>query len=122
VIKIPITAVSELGHVIRATRKANNIRLDDAASMAGLGPVFVGDAEYGKETVQMGRVLQLMKELGLKRMVEIPESTEPYLQKLRDQGGLICPSMRKMRVATARNDAATGTWPSTGVALKRTRR
>lgn len=93
--KIPITTMAELGQVTRATRKANNIRLDDAASMAGLGAVFVGDVEYGKETVQMGRVLQLMKELGLKLTVEIPESTEPHLQKIRKQGGLVRPSMRK---------------------------
>jgi len=41
--KVQITTVAELGEVIRATRKANNIRLDDVASMAGLGPVFVGE-------------------------------------------------------------------------------
>ena len=87
--------MAELGEVTRATRKANNIRLDDLASMAGLGAVFVGDVEYGKETVQMGRVLRLMKELGLKLVVEIPESTEPYLQRIRQQGGLVRPSVRK---------------------------
>ncbi|MCB5190666.1 transcriptional regulator [Methylobacillus arboreus] len=93
--KLQITTMAELGEVIRATRKANHIRLDDMAGMAGVGPVFVGDVEYGKETVQMGRVLQLLRELGLKLTVDVPLSTEPYLQKIRQQGGLVRPSKRK---------------------------
>jgi len=93
--KVQITTVAELGEVIRATRKANNIRLDDVASMAGLGPVFVGDVEYGKETVQMGRVLQLLRELGLKLVVDVPVSTVPHLEKIRQRGGLVRPSIRK---------------------------
>ncbi|PXX36842.1 helix-turn-helix domain-containing protein [Undibacterium pigrum] len=94
-IKIQITTVAELGEVIRATRKANNIRLDDVASMAGLSPVFVGDVEYGKSTVQMGRVLQLLRELGLKLVVDVPVSTMPELQKIHERGGLVRPGMRK---------------------------
>lgn len=93
--KIQITTVAELGEVVRATRKANNIRLDDVASMAGLGPVFVGDVEYGKETVQMGRVLQLLRELGLKLVVDVPVSTVPHLENIRQRGGLVRPSIRK---------------------------
>jgi len=93
--KIQITTVAELGEVIRATRKANNIRLDDVASMAGLGHVFVGDVEYGKETVQMGRVLQLLHELGIKLVIDVPLSTIPHLQNIRKRGGLVRPSVRK---------------------------
>jgi len=46
--KLNISTAAQLGELVRATRKSNNIRLDDVASMAGLGPVFVGDVEYGK--------------------------------------------------------------------------
>lgn len=97
--KIQINTMAELGEVIRATRKANKIRLDDIAGMAGVGPVFVGDVEYGKETAQIGRVIQLMSELGLKITVDVPESTGPYLEKIRNKNGLVRPSQRKANKA-----------------------
>ena len=93
--KIQIKTVAELGEVLRATRKANHIRLDDLAGMAGVGPVFVGDVEYGKDTVQMGCVLQVLRELGLNLSVEMPDAAAPQLEKIRQQGGLIRPSKRK---------------------------
>lgn len=99
--KIQINTMAELGEVIRATRKANKIRLDDLAGMAGVGPVFVGDVEYGKETAQIGRVIQLMNELGLKFTVDVPDSTEPYLAKIRKGNGLIRPSKRKAHKTTS---------------------
>ncbi|WP_025870788.1 helix-turn-helix domain-containing protein [Methylobacillus glycogenes] len=94
--QVKITSMAELGEVLRATRKAHHLRLDDFAGMAGVGPVFVGDVEYGKETVQMGLVLQLLRELGLTLTVEVPEATTPYLHKIREQGGLVRPSKRKL--------------------------
>ena len=63
--KVRITTPSDLGFIVRATRKAQGLRLDDLAAFAGVGPVFAGDVEYGKETVQLGRVLKLLKQLGL---------------------------------------------------------
>ncbi|MBF5037941.1 transcriptional regulator [Methylophilus sp. 13] len=99
--KIQINTMAELGEVIRATRKANKIRLDDLAGMAGVGPVFVGDVEYGKETAQMGRVIKLMSELGLKFTVDVPTSAEPYLEKIRKGKGLIRPSKRKAHKTTS---------------------
>lgn len=100
--KIQINTMAELGEVIRATRKANKIRLDDLAGMAGVGPVFVGDVEYGKETAQIGRVIKLMSELGLKFMVDVPASTESYLEKIRQENGLTRPSLRKAHKITSK--------------------
>lgn len=100
--KIQINTMAELGEVIRATRKANKIRLDDLAGMAGVGPVFVGDVEYGKETAQIGRVIKLLSELGLKFMVDVPASTESYLEKIRQVNGLVRPSQRKAHKTTSK--------------------
>ena len=63
--KFPVKSVADLGLLARATRRSNRLRLDDVAGSAGLGPVFVGDVEHGKETVQFGRVLRLLEELGI---------------------------------------------------------
>jgi hypothetical protein len=45
---IPITTVAELGLLVRATRKSQGVRLDDAAGSAGVGTVFAGEVERGK--------------------------------------------------------------------------
>lgn len=83
--RIPISNPAELGLVIRAARKAQGLRLDDAAAFAGVGPVFAGDVERGKPTVQLGRVLLLLEQLGLKMLVDAPDATEPVLALLRDR-------------------------------------
>ncbi len=43
----------------------------------------------------MGRVLQLLRELGLKLVVDVPVSTVPHLENIRQRGGLVRPSIRK---------------------------
>ncbi|MBN9407776.1 MAG: hypothetical protein J0H69_01380 [Burkholderiales bacterium] len=49
---------------------------------------FVSDVEYGKPTVQMGRVLGLLSEMGLQLTLEVPSQAEAELQKLIEQGGV----------------------------------
>ncbi len=83
---IPIQSPKDLGIAIRATRKAQQVRLDDVAGSAGVGHVFVRDVEHGKESVTLGKVMQLMRELGLKLTVEIPELAEAEYSKLRSVG------------------------------------
>ena len=80
---ISISSPAELGVLVRAARKTQGLRLDDAAAFAGVGPVFAGDVERGKPTVQLGRVLQLLEQLGLKVLIDAPDSTEPMLTALR---------------------------------------
>jgi transcriptional regulator with XRE-family HTH domain len=83
---IPITTVAELGILLRATRKSQGVRLDDAAGSAGVGPVFAGDVERGKETVQLGLVLKLLEEAGLQFKVDFPENALPMLRQLQEKG------------------------------------
>ena len=78
-----ITTVAELGMLIRAARKSQGVRLDDAAGSAGVGAVFAGAVERGKETVQLGLVLRLLEEVGLQIKVDVPESVIPALNKLK---------------------------------------
>ena len=83
---IPIQSPKDLGIAIRATRKAQHVRLDDVAGSAGVGHVFVREVEHGKESISLGKVMQLMRELGLKLTVEIPEIAEAEYSKLRSAG------------------------------------
>ena len=74
--EVNIESVERLGHVIRATRKSYNIRLDDLAGMAGVSTSYAGDLERGKETAQIGKLFQILKELGLHLVVDVPSTTD----------------------------------------------
>lgn len=84
--KIQINSVAELGLLVRAARRTHRLRLDDVAGSAQLGPVFVGDVEHGKETVQMGKVLQLLNELGIHLVVDVEPTVLPEWERLKQTG------------------------------------
>ena len=61
-----INNISELGELIKSTRKAQNLTQSDLAMSTNVGVRFLVDLENGKETAQIGKVLQICKMLGLK--------------------------------------------------------
>lgn len=71
----PIKSTEGLGELIRRVRKAQGLRQDDLAGMAGSSHVFVLDVERGKPTVQLGKVLALLQELGIRLVADLPETT-----------------------------------------------
>jgi hypothetical protein len=74
---ILISTPQELGLLLRATRKWQKLRIDDVAGSAGVGPVFVREVERGKPTVQLGKVMQLLAELGVALHVDVPADVSP---------------------------------------------
>ena len=84
--KFPVLSVADLGILLRATRKAQRIRIDDLAGSAGVGPVFVRDVEHGKPSVEFGRVLKLLVEIGIVITAEIPDSAHDELKHLQARG------------------------------------
>jgi transcriptional regulator with XRE-family HTH domain len=98
---IDIVDVRDLGLVTRATRKLQKLRLDDAAGSAGVGHVFVRDLERGKPTVQLGRVLRVLAELGIALKADMPESAHPLLQELA-RVGLKPPKPRRSTAKSAK--------------------
>jgi len=79
---IPIATPQALGLLIRATRKHDQLRMDDLAGAAGVGPVFLREVERGKTTVQMGRVMQLLAELGIELKADVPDEIAPEFAAL----------------------------------------
>ena len=69
--QIQVTSVESVGVAIRAMRKVNSIRQED---VPGVSHVFLRDLEKGKDTVQFGRVLTVLEELGIRMVLEVPES------------------------------------------------
>ena len=69
---IRISTPRELGHAIQSQRKAQGMRQQDLADLIGASHVFVRHVEQGKPTVQLGRVLQLLEQLGIELHVDLP--------------------------------------------------
>jgi transcriptional regulator with XRE-family HTH domain len=85
---IPVHSVADLGLALRATRKGTKVRLDDLAAIAGVSKQFVSDVEYGKQTVQLGLVLKLLDEMGLRLNLDIPTEAEATYAALQSKGGV----------------------------------
>ncbi|HEX8402991.1 MAG TPA: transcriptional regulator [Duganella sp.] len=83
---INIKTPGELGLLMRATRKQQKVRIDDVAGSAGVGPVFVREVERGKETVQLGRVLQVLHELGIELKADVSDDVMAAFEQLKATG------------------------------------
>ena len=63
--RTPLTSAADVGRLVRETRKRQGLTQTDLAVASGTGVRFVVDVEKGKETVQLGKVLRVLKMLGL---------------------------------------------------------
>ena len=79
--RIPINNAAALGRVVRASRKAQKIRQDDAAGSIGVSENFLGKIERGGETVQWGKLFQVLDGLGIRVIVDVPESVAARLHE-----------------------------------------
>jgi hypothetical protein len=101
--QISIKTPQELGLAIRATRRTQKVRLDDVSGSAGVGHVFTREVEHGKETVQLGRVMRLLEELGIGLMVDVPDEAMAELARLRKTG------LRPLKPRASRTPIKDGT-------------
>jgi transcriptional regulator with XRE-family HTH domain len=67
--RLRIRDVKQLGIAVRAVRKAQGLRQDEVGRMSHS---FVGDLEDGKPTAQIGKVLEVLSELGVQFTLELP--------------------------------------------------
>lgn len=102
-VKVKITKPQDLGLLIRATRKHQQLRLDDVAGSAGLGPVFVREVERGKETVQFGRVIRLLGELGIELSADVADEVLSRFETLQAEGLKPLPPKRRFSAPKGRS-------------------
>lgn len=57
--------MEELGRVIREQRRANGLRIDDAAALCGVSVDLLSRLENGNSGVSTGRLLKVLDGLGL---------------------------------------------------------
>ena len=67
--------VSEIGAIVRATRKASGLRQDELAGAAGVGVRFIVDLEAGKTTAQLGKTIQVLAALGCTITISPPPTS-----------------------------------------------
>jgi len=81
-VKIAIDNAALIGKIVRDSRKAQKIRQDDAAGSIGVSENFLGKVERGSESVQWGKLFQVLNGLGIKVIVDVPERAEAYFSSL----------------------------------------
>ena len=60
-----ITAPTDLGPAIRARRREQSLRIDDAASLSGVSVDLLSRLENGKGSVRLDKLLAVLDGLGL---------------------------------------------------------
>lgn len=115
---VPISSVQEAGVAIRTMRKRAGIRIDDFALIAGVSKQFMTDLENGKPTVQMGKVLGLLKRMAIgvsldlsddavaRYEAELEKATRRRTQKKAPEGQVTARGSKKptARVKRLRNE------------------
>lgn len=71
-----VRTVEELGALIRRRRKEAGFRQADSAALAGVGTRFLSELERGKESVELGKALQVLQRIGLELWVA-PRGLDP---------------------------------------------
>lgn len=65
----PVKALSDIGAQIRAARRRQALRIDDAASLCGVSVDLLSRLENGKGSVGTDKVLAVMAGLGMELFV-----------------------------------------------------
>ncbi|HEY0295533.1 MAG TPA: transcriptional regulator [Bordetella sp.] len=77
--KRELTQARDLGPIVRAVRKVQGIRQDDAAGSIGVSENFLGKIERGGEAVQWGKLFHVLHGLGIKVILDIPDEAAQRL-------------------------------------------
>jgi len=67
---------TDIGKLVRDTRKALGVSQHDLALTSGTGQRFISELENGKATCQLGKVLVVLQTLGIKLQLKSPVDLE----------------------------------------------
>ncbi len=71
--KTRIANVQDIGPWVRAARKAQGLRQDDAAGSIGVSENFLGKVESGNGSVNLAKLFQVLDGLGIDLWLDIPD-------------------------------------------------
>ena len=75
-----IKAASDLGPAVRARRRAQALRIDDAAALIGVSVDLLSRLENGKGSVRVDKLLSVLDGLGL--MLVVGAKDDPWMQSV----------------------------------------
>lgn len=82
--KVPVKSVADIGQAIRVTRICQDLDQLTAAQLSNAGQSFMSHLENGKETAQIGKVLQVLESLGISVELTLPPDVDLFLVKKSD--------------------------------------
>lgn len=74
-----IENLKQLGQLAKIVRQSQSLDQSTAGLLSGNGLTFMSQFENGKETVEIGRVLKLLDQLGIELFVDLPPGIEDKL-------------------------------------------
>lgn len=95
--KILLNTPQEVGRLVRAARKAEQLRQDDAAGAMGVSDVFLWTMEKGSPGVRLDKLLQVFHALGIQLCAEVSDEAAVRYQALVEPG----PARKRKKRQTA---------------------
>lgn len=75
-----VVTAADIGRLIRHKRREVGAQQETAAGLAGVGTKFLSQLENGKETAELGKVLQVLRAMGLEVYI-FPRSQNPLRER-----------------------------------------
>ena len=72
-----IETTEDIGQAVRCKRKEQGVLQEKAAGLSGVGTKFLSQLENGKGTAEIGKILQVLRGLGLEIYI-YPRSSDPF--------------------------------------------
>jgi len=71
-VKLTIKRTVHIGNIVKLVRKTQGLDQQTTALLTGNGTTFMSEFENGKATVELGRVLKVLEELGIFVELDLP--------------------------------------------------
>ncbi|MBL8480620.1 MAG: helix-turn-helix domain-containing protein [Rhodocyclaceae bacterium] len=79
--QVTLAEASQVGAAVKAARKAQRVRQDDAAGAIGVSENFLGKVERGSTSVHWGKLFEVLHGLGIRVVLDLPDEAESWLAR-----------------------------------------
>jgi y4mF family transcriptional regulator len=83
---VPEMNVKEIGRLVRQARKKQGFTQQEAAGYLNVGVRFLSELENGKPTLQTGKVIEVLAQLGYE-LVIVPRFHVKLLRRIKEELG-----------------------------------
>lgn len=73
-----VRSAAELGEIARAHRKGNRITLERVSGLGNISTKFLSEFERGKETAEIGKIIQALRTIGLDLVIQPRNSNHAF--------------------------------------------